>query len=572
MLRDFVLRRGWGPSPLGVQTLKDRTFLIAIGVRLAVLNEESSFDLFPEYEVPVSQVIAFVVSEDRRYLAVSVNLKRSEENQSNLNAATLLVYDADAYLFPSKRPKSISHLDPENPLAQQFVFLNFYEDSNLIAAKVSRHILVYEWRTSEIKYKVNEPGERLRGLGFYPGDWNKLVGVGGDRFLTVWRFSRNKIHAAPIATPPLASCTFTCFVWINDDLMLTGSDSGFLCVYSMKSCEFRFKMKVFEAEEEIVSLLSRSEVCVVAGRSGILSVLTVLISNTKEVTMKLTPVGIYTLPQEIIYYNLQWCYLTNYLSHEVIISCSSCLSVFDLEITRLRHEVMDVSISDNGSSIGSRTQSPGGIERRGSFINRKKSNEFGIPSELSTTSMKRALQPKSVLLSHHARAISGLATSRRLSHLVSHSSDDKLVRIWQYKASRGEVLVDHSYAQAGKLDVPLCLDSHPSGRLLAFGCENDVQEVSVTDNGLVCVRRYPTRVSVADPHGQPFANSSPVGIVVYSNGGHMLAVAAGKSVQVFMVHNFDYTADIAGKENLVLPKILSNVRDPEKVCRLHCSR
>lgn len=169
-----------------------------------------------------------------------------------------------------------------------------------------------------------------------------------------------------------------------------------------------------------------------------------------------------------------------------------------------------------------------------------------MPSDSTSAVVRRSIDPKSVLMSHHSGAITTLATAQRLNLLVSHSTTDKLIRVWQYRMAHNEVLMDHSYSRTDKLDAPLCLDSHPSGRLLALGCDNDVQECVIADDGLVSVRRYPTRVAVADAQGQPFANYSSVGIVVYSNGGHMLAAATGKSVQVFHVNQLDFSSEKSG--------------------------
>lgn len=534
--------------------MRDKAYVVAIGVRLAVLDEESGVEMFPEYDTPIASIINFTISDDRQYVAISVKLKRrhDRDTKSNLNAATLLVYDSDTYLLPAKKPMCISYLDSQHGIvSQHFQHLVFFEDSQLIAAKVLTTIIVYDWRTSEIKYKIPEASEKVNRLSFYLGDWTKLAGMGNDNFLTVWRYSRNKIHAAPISSPQGLNCNFTCFAWINPDMLISGSNHGFLCAYSMKSCEFWFKLKAFDREEHIVSLLYRSEVCVVAGRSGMLSIFNVLVANTKDSPLKLTPIGIYTLPQGALYHNVQWCYLSNYLSHEVVISCSSSLSTYDLEITRLRHEAIDVSLGDsNGSPSGSRAQSPGTVERRASFISRKRSQDQGLlASDPSSAVVRRQIYPKSVLMSHHSGAVTALATAQRLNLLVSHSNDDRLIRVWQYKMAHNEVLLDHSYSQTDKLDAPLCLDSHPSGRMLALGCENDVQECVIADDGLVGVRRYPTRVAVTDPHGQPFANHSAVSIVVYSNGGHMLAAAAGKSVQVFHVNILDFASDKSGDQN-----------------------
>lgn len=78
------------------------------------------------------------------------------------------------------------------------------------------------------------------------------------------------------------------------------------------------------------------------------------------------------------------------------------------------------------------------------------------------------------------------------------------------------------------------------------GCEDYAIEYAVTESRLEQTKKIPIKIALTTPSGEPFVNSSPVSLVKYSHGGHLIAIVTGRLVQLFHLYNLDYTSDKAG--------------------------
>lgn len=88
---------------------------------------------------------------------------------------------------------------------------------------------------------------------------------------------------------------------------------------------------------------------------------------------------------------------------------------------------------------------------------------------------------------------------------------DKTVRIWNYELRQYEVV--HHCAEE-----PMALALHPNGFQLAVTCKERIRLYHILQESLRLVRELPLKSCRA---------------VRYSNGGHMLACAAGLTISIF---------------------------------------
>ena len=74
-----------------------------------------------------------------------------------------------------------------------------------------------------------------------------------------------------------------------------------------------------------------------------------------------------------------------------------------------------------------------------------------------------------------------------------------------------------------------------------------MREFAVTDQQFELIRRIPVRTPYTTPAGVPYIISQPCSKVIYSHGGHLVAVVTGKIAQIYKVHERDYyTSNIMG--------------------------
>jgi WD40 repeat protein len=152
-----------------------------------------------------------------------------------------------------------------------------------------------------------------------------------------------------------------------------------------------------------------------------------------------------------------------------------------------------------------------------------------------------------LISSHHSGMITTLATNPRSSLLLSSSPKDLTVKIWDYNRVGGDgaLVVSEDYSQRQN-EFPNTIDMHPSGFFFVAGTDEHVVEYAITDSKYEVLRKIPIKTAILSPTGEPIMNSNPVSIVKYSTGGHLIAVATGRLIQIFEVYNLNYNTEKAG--------------------------
>ena len=582
MLKYITPKRWWGGNgDIPVGSLGDRLFVSVIGVRVAVFDENShgtnnmspttsNSILFPEYELPIAQVLELAVSEDKKYLATAVVFKGNDSlpangapkrNKLRNSEATMLVYEANTYLFPDKKPVLLKHTIKAGGAQSNIVFSSitfFSSDSSILACRVHETILVYDWRLEEVRYTIERVPSSVKVLSFYPKDVSKLCAVGAGNLFKVWRFSRNTVHDVPVSGSASLPCTYTTITWLGKDLVLTGTNTGVICFFSMLSCEFRHRLQIFEPHETIVNVLLRAGNLACLSESGQIVILDLTTDDPLNIQCEV--LGRYSLPSSAVYRGMQWFLHSNLLAYDVVISSSVAIKTYDLKVTQLQQEGVYRAIGEtdpyviagaegsvttgNSSTLVTKNNRRSG----GNQSVRPNSNLTGRP--INDLSKPQSLTSRHQCILHHAAAVTSLCVARRMDSILSASEAEGCLRVWNYAAPKGTCLVEHRYAEGLKSDVPSHVAMHPSGRTVAFACSDDVQEYAVAYRKLIFIRRIPVRVAV-EINGDPYANYSPAAFVAYSHRGHFLAAITGKSIQVFDLNNFEYSADLKGNVSTI---------------------
>lgn len=113
-------------------------------------------------------------------------------------------------------------------------------------------------------------------------------------------------------------------------------------------------------------------------------------------------------------------------------------------------------------------------------------------------------------MSFHSGSVKHLAASTRSSLLMSSSTSDCSLRLWDYNRVESSERLTLSYKQ-NLSELPLALDIHPSGFFVATGTEDFATEHAVTNNKLEALRRIPMKMAL-EKAVRPVAHSHPLSI------------------------------------------------------------
>jgi WD40 repeat protein len=175
-LKHITPREFWGSAlfdttaaALPVITIDNREIVHVVGNRVALFDFGDKKSMILPSANDVSKVLLLCLSNDKRYLAASVQLTDSQE-------ATILIYDMSSHTTGViQKPRVIS-----NPAATQFTCMCFSNDSNFIACStdvLSEGILVYDRVRETVTKRVSLP-KAVTQISFNPSDDTKLCTTG----------------------------------------------------------------------------------------------------------------------------------------------------------------------------------------------------------------------------------------------------------------------------------------------------------------------------------------------------------------------------------------------------------
>ena len=141
--------------------------------------------------------------------------------------------------------------------------------------------------------------------------------------------------------------------------------------------------------------------------------------------------------------------------------------------------------------------------------------------------VSQLLAPMRTVFDGHVGGINMACLPTRTTNMATASTDDLSVRVWSMDRENGQVPVAEVFYER-KNELPLCMCMHPTGRFVAFGCDEDVKEYAILNSELTLVQTMGIRNSLASKSNDSLVNIFAASVVTYSNGGHLIAVATGK--------------------------------------------
>lgn len=238
---------------------------------------------------------------------------------------------------------------------------------------------------------------------------------------------------------------------------------------------------------------------------------------------------------------------------DIVALSSTCMSVYDLKsaaeaknfvdslaipgMTAMLNEGANVELSRSNSVASANTIASGSTHHH---------SKSRAPTASYKMLINQVLAAKKQVMQYHCGKVHSLCLSSRTTLFATACMEDETVRLWDFNDPVGPAgILIENYGE--KLDeLPASLDLHPSGRFIAYGCENEVREYAITENKFDTMRRIPTKIAVTTPSGEPFMNNQPVSLLRYSHGGHLLAVVTGRMIQVFQLYKLEYHVEKTG--------------------------
>jgi WD40 repeat protein len=453
---------------------------------------------FPTH--PNVTAVEFVaLSPCLRYVAAAVRMDSGDFK------AHCLVYAVEHAAPLHLRPAAVS-LEAAGLCAGplQFTSLCFSaQDADFLAGFTNvpqEGIVVLEWRTNSVVQRIPTKGF-VKDLSFHPEDRFKLCSSGAPNLIGYWHFNQRYSNAAPVTgskshTQPQSQADldrdYTCHVWLNKQQLLVGSTDGYVTL--VKGCDIVLSKQAFLAEHEdqdmyvsVEKILVKADMVVVCSASNRVA----LFEVTRSTDAKSKSTG-----QDVPNISLVFV-------HRFILGPSNELRGI---AWAYKNEFSNVLIAASSTSLGL----------------------FELDKSLEPETQPALLAATQVLCRFHSMPIQSAALPCKAGLFVSSSPDDGCVRVWALGAGRGIDSVTAVFKNG--VGMPNCLDCHPSGHRIAFGCDDYYREYAITSDKLELMQEFPAKIAVTGPSGEAFVNTHPVSKIKYSNGGHLMAVVTGTMI------------------------------------------
>lgn len=554
--------------------VKDNEILFSLGNQLATYSDkEKRASLMPPPQHPVESVTLMCLSPDCKFLATAVHLLpqppqsqtqkaqvtpgpggRSSSNssympsrhQSSLNfaplTATLLIYNLEQLTLNSRAPRFIQftykgkkrHGDNSEIRFTALAF-SHGEASTYIACAtnyISVGVLIYDRELEQLVQTIEIERAVVTQISFNPTDSSRLCTLGTRGTFQFWRFTSKSVFAAPIVGLPKGiNHTYTCHVWSIDGHVVAGTSGGSLIL--VNGCDiqgqpqypFGASSQQGRIETEVSFLLARDDIIIAVSPMNYICILEVKRFNAstggQNISSMLVPLVRMRISQLSSITGIQWRLQNHVSNFEVFVASPTSIVVVNLRASDFKkvignEGVVQVMPSTSASSSNS--------------LHRSQNHD---PVEWLPVRIARTAQV------FHQGGINCMALASRRSLFVTISSEDYSVRAWDCCQTHGCNVALETFSER-TMEMPTCLDVHPMGDTVIFGSDAEIRECAIADGKFEVLRKFPTKVPFTGPNGTPFANSHPVSIVRYSNGGHLIAVVTGKVAQVFHVYNLQY--------------------------------
>jgi WD40 repeat protein len=519
-----------GPLSNNLVNIAENEYVVPVGCTFLYMDTSSSHNrkayLAESHHPEALFVTRFAMSKDSRYFASAVKTKTDGKLDINIH-----IHHLEYRFHESFRPRLLHHTtsegndDNENPI--EVTALCFSHDSQYLAIATDRvhvGILIFDQIKGTLFQTLAVDGVPL-SISFHPNDSSKMCVTGDNNMVRFWRFTNKSAHLAPVVGLRRGNFSYSKHCWIapfSETSIVIGSTSGFLV--PIQNCEQRTPtMQAFgehnsnRPEENAISqMLIKGDHIIVASPKNLIVLYEVrrsAISKGSGLTASLFPLACYRLSSIDRIIGLAFANRDSITSYGLVACTSDRLVGLDI-------------ITDFDLSGGNATKGKDDPSSQDHWIDKSVSRE---------------------IYKFHAAPVHCVAFASRSRSFLTSSFHDRTVRIWDFdKPNTFEPCwMVESFAER-PVENPLFIDFHPSGLQVVVANETEIKEFAISDGKFDLMRRFSVRTPFQGSNGVPVVVSQPVSMVKYSNGGHLLAVVAGRYVQLFHTYSPDFEMINAG--------------------------
>lgn len=195
-----------------VEHVNDESLVYIVGKHVAIFNYENKTHRFILKNSKTAQVVAFAVSSNRRYIALS-------ERLTDDNATQVSVYNFNT--ASRVRTLSLTHLSKQPVTCMDFSRDNKY----LVTVTEAPDVFIYLWQLDKARLLgAVEVKFACQHVSISPWAHWKLCTTGTDT-LRVWHFADKQMM--PIDPfPKKTDYRFTSHAWFDDDKVIVGTEQG----------------------------------------------------------------------------------------------------------------------------------------------------------------------------------------------------------------------------------------------------------------------------------------------------------------------------------------------------------
>ena len=566
-LKNFVPKAFWGfqrqqqnvdePTALNtIAAVNDRKLVLIIGSRLALLDHAETYNskIISFGPRTVTEIINIVLSVDSKYLAASVKMTESQH-------ATMLIMNDDNQLMSTfRKPRAITY-----SRSTRFEGISFSNNAELISAfteSQAEGVLIFD-RVREVLIRQIPLASAVFAVSFNPENDTRICTTGACNLFQFWRYTNKAVHSAPIVGLIKEDCMYTNHVWLPENRLVAGTDKGLLVL--VQGCEVQSTHQAFgtsqghnyEEDGKVQYLRAHQNFVVAASAINCISVFelkrvvaSTSVGNNNHATLVMRGKFHLQGSTELRGLQLNVKRAEGPLEGEGV-EATPNEAQSAAAISAISGDFKDwltiVAALPNSISFFELLLAPAAIIAQNSTDKDGRTLMTTTPTTTKTHpgAMTVDKEPdwKDVqgrnIYDFHCEKIDSIAAAVRSSTFITSSAKDFSIRAWDFnKPFVAGDLVDYFYEHPN--DMPLRIDIHPTGLFAAFACNDEVREAAITQSGFEIVRHMPTKLPFVSSDGLSLANSSPVSLVKYAHGGHLLAVACGKIVQLFHMYDLDY--------------------------------
>eukprot|EP01012_Entosiphon_sulcatum_P026619 TRINITY_DN3208_c0_g1_i1.p1 TRINITY_DN3208_c0_g1~~TRINITY_DN3208_c0_g1_i1.p1 ORF type:complete len:1398 (-),score=349.80 TRINITY_DN3208_c0_g1_i1:40-4233(-) len=200
------------PGARSIEHVNDESIVYLVGKHVAIFNYENKVHRFILKNAKTSQIVAFAVSNNRRYIALSEKLMDdggSQVSVYNFNTASRV------------RTLSLQYLSKQPVTALDFSRDNKY----IVTTTAPPDVFIYLWQLDKARLLgMIEVSFVCTQVSISPWAHWKLCTTGTDT-LKIWHFADKQLKAMD-PMPKKKDYKFTCHAWFDDEKIVVGTEEG----------------------------------------------------------------------------------------------------------------------------------------------------------------------------------------------------------------------------------------------------------------------------------------------------------------------------------------------------------